>query len=184
MDFRTCWQVSIDTCRSELHLDSVAANPATRFDPSAAETAFTRFEELARVCDPAVTAFAVSQGGLRTMLRGSRASGDSCTPPFPITIETAAAALASCENAAPCLGHGAPPIWRCTPQNAVGGDCFTDLNCLDGLYCPQTDPPNFALTCLQRKPQGSPCGLGNECDSLLCKGGVCADLNQQTAFCL
>jgi hypothetical protein len=55
---------------------------------------------------------------------------------------------------------------------------------MDGLYCPQTDPPNFSLACLQRKAPGSPCGLGNECDSLLCKGGVCAELNQQTAFCL
>jgi hypothetical protein len=183
-DYGTCWQDSFRICRTELYLDTITDNPATGFDPVAAEIAFTQFESLAINCDPGVTWFAASAEGLRTMLRGTRSSGDRCTPPIPIRLETAAGALASCNPSAPCLGHGTPPIWRCTAPSGAGGPCFSDLNCYDGLYCPQTDPAQFDLVCLARKPPGSPCSIGTECESLLCKNFTCAVLDQQTAFCL
>jgi hypothetical protein len=150
----------------------------------AAEAAFAQFESMARACDQGVTAFAASQTGLRTMMRGTRSSGDRCSPPLPIRLDSAAGALASCNPSTPCLGHGTPPTWRCTAPSGAGGPCFTDLNCYDGLYCPQSDPAQFDLVCLQRKPPGSPCSVGTECDSILCKFSTCAVLDRQSAFCL
>ncbi len=182
-----CKTEMMDGCVNEAYLNAIAANAITAFSPDAAAAAFTQFEMMASQCDPSIAAWGSSVTGLRGILLGTKAPGDSCKPPtLQLTNPAAAAAaLASCTDLAThaCLPTGLATAWTCAPKNSAGGACFTDINCQDGLYCPNPDA-GFSATCAARKAEGAGCGLPKECASLFCKGGKCVAQEQQAAYCL
>ena len=161
-----CKTEMMDGCVNDAYLDSIAANPITDFDSDAAETAFTQFEMMASLCDPSIAAWGSSVTGLRGILRGTKAPGTSCKPPALQIANpaAAAAALASCTNldTHACMPTGLATDWTCDPKNGAGGACFTDVNCQDGLYCPNPNA-DFGATCAARKAEGASCSLPNEC---------------------
>ncbi|MDH5672009.1 MAG: hypothetical protein OEZ06_07645 [Myxococcales bacterium] len=188
-DRATCETVMADGCVNELFLDSVTASPVTGFDAGAASVAFTELERMASECDPGIAAFGGSASGLMGMFTGTIEAGGNCEPdggPLGLPSEpAAAAALASCTDiqSQACLPR--LTSWSCEPRGQAGTKCFSDLNCVDGLYCPN---PTFAVTtnatCTPRRPVGQACSTPNECESLFCKGGACVAADAQAAYCL
>jgi hypothetical protein len=174
-------------CTNDVFLDAVTANPITDFDPAKAAAAFTQLEALASQCDPMIAEFGASATGLMSMLPGTIDSGRSCSP-TGLDKASAAASLAACSDptTTACLPTSTL-IWTCRPRGAAGSQCFSDLNCQEGLHC-----PNPALAagefgtadCAPRKAEGSPCTLPNECTSFACKGGVCEAPSASAAYCL
>jgi hypothetical protein len=186
-DRTACEADMFNGCMGELYLDAMSLNSITGFDAAAASTAFGEIERMASTCDVSVAAYGVSPNGLMGMFRGSVSDGSSCSPGIRAASDQAlaAAALASCSNitTTACLPTSALS-WSCKPRGDVGAECFTDLNCLDGLHCPNPDFDIGAATCAPRKAVGSPCQLPNECESLFCKGGTCVTADAQAAYCL
>lgn len=187
MDFTQCQQALRFSCEREGLIDQIAADPRTGFSPQKAEAAFGQLEALAVACDPSVSRWVVSPEGLMAMFEGTLSVGANCRPPLA-SRDRAAAYLAACagpqQNA--CLPRSALS-WRCTERGGVGSDCLTDLNCQDGLYCPQDDYLNPEIgrsVCSARLADGAPCRAANECTSLVCIGGSCVEANSQTAFCI
>ena len=185
-----CKQTMKQGCINSLYLDAITADARAGYDTNGAEAIFTEFERLASTCDQSVTAWGASLQGLRGLAKGTLRSGVSCMPPLAqISNRTVAAPyLAACLNADTTACYPTATTWTCSPRGNANSRCFADTNCNDpgppGLYC---DNPKFLVTgstCKQRKPDGSPCALLNECASLLCKQSQCAPLNQQNAFCL
>jgi hypothetical protein len=122
-----------------------------------------------------------------SMLRGTLDSGRSCSPDG-FDKAAAAASLAACKDAATtaCLPTSTL-IWTCTARGAAGSKCFSDLNCQDGLHCPNPSlvSGEFGTAeCAPRKADGSPCELHNECTSLSCEGGTCLAATVTAAYCL
>lgn len=186
-DRATCEAQMLAGCMGELYLDAMTSNPITGFDPEAASGAFAEIERMASACDTAVASYGASPNGLMGMFRGSVDSGSSCSPGLAAAsdMSRAAASLASCADISTtaCL-----PVstlsWSCEPRGQVGAECFTDLNCVDGLHCPNPEFDIGAATCQERKALGSPCQLPNECESLFCKAGSCVEASAQAAYCL
>jgi hypothetical protein len=183
-DYGTCKAVMLEGCMTELMADDIAAQPIAGFDPVAAEAAFTEIERLASICDASIASFGESLMGLRGIFKGTLEADASCTPLNPLNRAAAGASLAACMNAATtaCLPRGLS--WRCSPRADVGGNCFSDANCIDGLFCDNPDFEVSGSTCMVRKAPGTPCVAPNECTSLACKGGSCAEPGVQAAYCL
>ncbi len=187
-DFNACKQGMMEYCREHLRLDVISSDASTGFDPVFAEQVFSQYEQMASRCDVNVVFWGTSFDGLRGIIKGTIEPGRPCTPrsEWGETLDEAgAAALASCKDPVnTACSHPAILLWTCSPRVGVGGNCITDLNCLDGLYC---DNPNLLLlgaVCKQRKNLGSACTLPNECQSLICRGGKCVEVNQQNVYCL
>lgn len=184
-DFAACKAEMQEGCEDNLMLDPIAGAPQAAFDQAHAAMAYEQIERLASECDPSVAAFGESIAGLRGLFAGTLNADASCLPLNPTFREEVAKSLASCldpeHNA--CLPMSVIN-WRCTPRAGVGGHCFTDVNCTDGLFC---NNPTFNIagsSCAERKDIGAGCMLPNECKSLFCKGGQCVEATSQTAYCL
>ena len=184
-DFAACKTVMQNGCEDQLMFDAIATSDKADFNEAHAMLAYGEIERLASQCDPSVANFGQSVDGLRGMFKGTVAPGGSCTTFNVAFREEAAKALASCLDPAnnSCLPES-PLLWNCRPRAAAGGSCFTDVNCLDNLYCPNADFEIGAATCTARKPIGARCELPNECESLFCKGGQCVEATAQAAYCL
>ncbi len=184
-DVATCEVGMRDVCINTLHFDAVTANPITAFSAERATTVFTTLEDLASRCDPTIAAYGGSPEGLPSMLFGTIAQGDSCSPGITTDKQRWAAALASCTNieTTACLPHSEFQS-RCEARTAIGGLCFTDLNCHTGLYCPNPDFRFGETYCETRKAIGAPCQTANECATLFCKSGACVEGDRQAAYCL
>jgi hypothetical protein len=184
-DFNACKQEMQNGCEDQLMFDAIASSEKAAFSAEHAKLAYGEIERLASECDPSVAEFGQSVDGLRGMFKGTVGPNGSCTT-FNLTRrDEVAKALASCLDPAnnSCLPESAIG-WSCAPRAAAGGNCFTDVNCQEGLYCPN---PNFDIagaTCTARKAVDAPCSLPNECESLFCKGGKCVDATTQAAYCL
>lgn len=194
-DYMTCKNIMQEGCIKELLLDAVSLNPRSGFDADHAATAFAQFEEMASRCDPAITSWGANREGLSGMLKGTVNPGGECKPPMaamPLAAE-AAASLVSCKSAAThaCMpaDYTIAPIpramWRCDPRTGNGGDCYSDANCQDGLFC---DNPDFekvlTAACKPKLAVGASCDQARKCQTLICKGGACVAANEQTAYCL
>jgi hypothetical protein len=184
-DFNACKEQMQDGCEDSLMFDALAESEKTGFDPGHARAAYEEIERLASECDPSVARFGGSIEGLRGIFKGTVAAGGSCTTINVTRRDEVAKALASCTEPAAnaCLPNGVL-LWTCTARAATGGACFTDVNCNDGLYCPNPDFDVAGSTCRDRKPVGEPCTTPNECATLFCKGGQCVDETVQAAYCL
>jgi len=164
--------------------EDVAGDDAAGFDAAQAQIVFTEIERLASQCDPSIATFGESYEGLRSIFAGTVGAGGNCRPSNPLNMTMQAGALASCSDYAQQACMPSLSAWTCTPHAAVGGHCFTDVNCQLGLWC---DNPNFSLSgsdCRQRKGVGMSCELDNECGSLFCRGGACVNADAQAAYCL
>ncbi len=183
-----CYASMLNVCTTQLHLDEIAARSNAGFSTDAAKLAFDTFDTYASQCDTHVATWGISVAGLRGILLGTIAANGNCAPPgFTVTDPVAdGAALASCKDLTThaCLPGSLGLSWKCQPKSDVNGQCFTDVNCKDGLYC---DNPQLSLSshpCLTRKEVGAACVGPNECKSLYCKHSVCVTADQQAAYCL
>jgi len=184
-DFAACKAAMQDGCTDEAMLDAIASAEKTGFDPAHTKLAYEEIERMASVCDPQVAIFGASLEGLRGIFKGTLAPGASCTTVNVTRRDEVAKALASCSDPASsaCM-PGTPLFWTCDPRGGAGSRCFTDVNCIDGLFC---DNPTFDIagsTCMQRKDIGAACELPNECATFFCKDGQCAEATKQAAYCL
>jgi hypothetical protein len=183
-DFAACKQKQMSDCDTMAMVDDIASDASTMFDAAQARVVFTELERLASTCDPGISPFGESFGGLRSMFGGTVGEGGDCAPQNPLNKAMAGAALASCtgHETQACL----PSLsdWVCTPHAAAGGKCFSDVNCNLGLYCPNASFSLRGSTCTARKADGAECELPNECTSLYCKGGMCVPASAQAAYCL
>jgi hypothetical protein len=174
------------TCTDNLFLDRMAGDPITGFDMAAAERAYTQLEEKAAQCDDTVAIWGGSPEGLRGILKGTVAPEAECTAPPEAIIDPpkVAAHLASCAQIAthaclPAQEEGGP--WSCEARSTAGGPCFSDNNCVDGLYCNTANPMG---ACTERLADGTACTNPTSCKSLYCKKGSCVPADQQSAYCL
>ena len=184
-DFNACKEAQLNGCEDGFMFDALAESEKTGFDPAHARAAYEEFERRASECDPTVAKWGATLESFRGMFKGTVAAGGSCTTINVTRREEVAKALASCTDpgANACLPNGVL-IWMCAPRAGAGGPCFTDVNCIDGLHCPN---PNFDVagsTCRDRKAVGEQCAAPNECATLICKGGQCVDEGVQAAYCL
>jgi hypothetical protein len=181
--FDQCKQVQLNGCVNDVYLDAITANSITAYSIDQAEAAFTTFEQMAARCDPTVATWAA--GAMRGIMQGTINPGGSCKPPSTLDRPVVAAHLAACRegNTTACRPVNLSQ-WTCESRAQVGGPCFTDLNCVDGLYCDNPQLRPTGATCKQRKADQSGCAAGNECMSLLCKGGVCVPATVGAAYCL
>lgn len=180
-----CKQDLVTTCSTMLMLDKIAAHENTAFDAAAAEKAFTELEERASKCDPSVAQWGGSQDGLRGILKGTVEPKASCMPPATVDPVVVGAALASCAEPETyaCMYKTLLDPWTCEPRSSEGGQCVTDNNCVDGLYC-VVQTPGIAGACKPRKEVGESCVAPTECASLFCKKSKCVAADQQSAYCL
>ncbi len=186
-DKATCETAMRDGCTSKLYLDTIAMNKVSGFDAAKAGEAFNQLEMLASKCDTSIASFGASPSGLHAMLQGTVAPSMSCDQPrLNIDPAIAAAALASCTSSdtTSCLPASALSGWTCAARGDAGAKCFTDLNCKDGLYCPNPKLLFGVAMCAARKAIGTACAAANECESLFCKGAMCVTPSAQAAYCL
>jgi hypothetical protein len=190
--FEDCYRAQMSEC-GRVYLDQVSQDPITGYSVDAASEAFTEFERLAMQCDPQIALWSISPGGLRGITLGTVAPGAACTPANVTDFQKVAAHVVSCLEASTyaCLPTGLtglPPLepWICSPHSGLDGPCFTDLNCVEGLYCNNNldNPVPVGSQCKQRKASGGSCTFPNECQSLTCRSGSCVDATTRTAYCL
>jgi hypothetical protein len=169
---------------SEAYLDAISDNEITAFNEEVAAVTFAEVERLASICDPSIVPFSISRDGFMAMFRGTAAAGASCFP-SGTNQAVAAAKLASCADIATtaCLPTSLLS-WRCAERGGAGAPCFTDINCVDGLFCPNDKLEIGKSSCEARKSIGASCRWGNECESLFCEAGACVPPSQRNAYCL
>jgi hypothetical protein len=189
--FDTCKRDMLSDCTMNGHLDEVAQNQIAGFSATHASAAFTKLEELSAACDPSMTLWAIAPDGLRGILQGTVAPMGSCKPTGFPSVVGYGASLASCKQPAThaCLFTGdgptaAPTTATCAARSGVGATCFVDTNCMDGLYCANTQMKYSSGKCAAGKAAGMACTTAAECASQACKSGSCVPTTSQTAYCL
>lgn len=186
--FEDCKQTMKRGCVDTLLLDTLTANAITGYDRELAVDVFTEYERRARACDVGVAAWGASPEGFRALTRGTIVPGMACKPNGLDIIgqtPTAAAHLFACRSPETHACFPTVGDWTCRAHSGENGECFVDTNCLDGLYCTNSETRQLTGgTCQVRKADGAPCHLPSECDSLACKSGTCAPTTQQNVFCL
>jgi len=184
-DHAACKTAMRKVCEDELNLDEIAADSISGYNEYKAAAAFAAFESLVDDCVLDVVDWAISVDGFLGVVEGTREQGDDCAPPdlAAATVADVGAALVSCRNGASVACLPTASGWTCQPRGEVGGQCFTDANCKDGLYCVK-DLFGYDGVCAERKPEDAPCTAKNECQSYVCNQGVCAPVDRQAAYCL
>jgi len=114
-DRAACEAAQDDLCTMQIHLDAMSQNKIAGFDAGLAATALNHFEQLAAQCDASISAFAEAADGLLSMMKGTVAAGDSCSPGVTLDAEAVAASLVSCKNVAKTA---------CLPQDALRDQGF------------------------------------------------------------
>jgi len=185
MDVAACMSELLGGCSD---LEAVAAEEIVGFDRAAVRAALDELERRAGACDPALASWAITAEGFASSFTGTRGEGEDCTPEGGAgtsDVNAVGAALASCSNVETTACLPTETTWTCKPRAAAGGACFTDLNCVDGLFCDKTDAQTaYDGVCAARKGAGSECFDANECTSFVCKDDVCAaDNDAQAVYC-
>jgi hypothetical protein len=191
-DYAACKQEMLTGCTTGTMLDAIAAQSITAFDAAQARVVLDKLEGYAGKCDPEFVPYSDSYQGLRSIFNGTVAPGGSCKAANSLDQTSVAAALASCMN---IQGYACLPAlvgdWTCAPLAAVGGKCFTDVNCMPKIFCNNPNLDLAGATCVARKPMGASCEHSVECESLLCRlpmptstAKVCVAQTQQTVYCL
>jgi hypothetical protein len=185
-DRDACVQALQASCEDQLHLDEVASNPVSGYDGEDAQRKLEQLEQLVASCDPSVARWELSVGGLRGVFAGTLAQGQSCKPGDVLTADraTLAAAVVACSDAEhiACLPATLLGDWTCAPKQPAGAGCLTDENCESGDYCDNPDASPLG-TCAATLPLMAACTGASQCESSACVGGVCAELNAQSAYC-
>jgi hypothetical protein len=179
-----CKQAMMNSCAP--YMDGWTLNPVLGYDMDRAEAAFAEFEKRASSCDTSIMPWALSNAGFRTVARGTVEPGSSCFSydgGGAIYLD-AIAMFGSCtEPGAYACMYDTPTNWNCAPRSDVGGKCFLDINCLDGLYC---EAMGSLSTCLPRKPNGATCSNLLMCESMHCDTtvGLCVPATLESVYCL
>jgi hypothetical protein len=188
--YDSCKQAMFDGCSKRLRLDDIAMREEVGFDAEAARAAFEGFEKLAEKCDPTIAEWGSSLEGLPSMLKGTVAPDGNCAPRGALSnVAVFGAALSSCKNPEThaCQPRDTQlsgmPDWTCDERSKDGGECFTDANCADGLFCDNPDR-QVGASCKPRKAVGEACLQASACESLACKAGKCAEVSVEAAYCL
>jgi hypothetical protein len=179
-----CKQAAMNGCTS--YLDPWSANPALAYDIDRAEAAFGEFEKRASACETGIVPWVISNAGFRGVARGTIEPGSSCftfEAGAPITTD-AIALLGSCAGpeSYSCM-YDPPSRWMCAPRSDIGGPCFTDINCMDGLYCVTL---GSLSKCAPRMPNGATCSSPLACESMNCDYTVsrCVPATLESVYCL
>lgn len=94
----------------------------------------------------------------REIIKGRRSSGESCTRDY------------ECGSLF-CRKTPQVDVGQCTPKGTAGSPCALNVaSCVDGLICLE---PGTGPICTVRKPEGTACGRGRECESGQCTDSVC-----------
>jgi hypothetical protein len=149
-------------------------------------TTFTELETRSANCDLGIPGWSLTAAGIRGILKGTRAPGESCKPDTAQLGDKAAqaAALLSCTNSdvSACLPKSLLTTWTCSPKNAAGGGCATPENCDSGTYC-QVPAGGSLGKCAPSVPVQGACTSGVECSSYFCSAGRCVAPDSQLVFC-
>lgn len=182
-DFAACKDAAVGSCSADLLFDQIAMQASAGFDAGNAHRVFDEIERLASKCDPSIAAFGISQEGLRSMFLGTVDPGGSCRPSNLLSKPQQGAALAACKMSESDACLPSVTTWTCVPRGGAGTACFTDINCLDGLYCPNPEFDPAGANCVQRKTDGASCSADNECESLFCVNRSCVAATKDVAYC-
>jgi hypothetical protein len=189
--FEACKREMLTDCTMNAHLDEVAQNRIAGFSTANAAAAFTKLEQLSAACDPSVAVWAIAPDGLRGIFQGTVDPMRDCKPTGFPSVVGYGASLASCKQPAThaCLFTGdgptaAPTTATCAARAAAGATCFVDTNCVDGLYCANSQMKYSSGKCTAGKAAGASCATAVECKSQACKSGSCVEATSQTAYCL
>lgn len=181
-----CVSDLIQSCEQDAYLDQIALSPLSGFDASAAELAFTEFEERTMRCDPSIAAWGLSDQGLRGAFRGTLGLNSGCSPVGGVTGDrgVVAASLSACLHAEglACLPQSLLGAWTCAPKQALGKSCLTDDNCETSAACNNFSQAALG-SCVARLPLEAACAYSNECESLYCDGQSCAVADVQVVYC-
>lgn len=187
--FESCKTTMKQGC-TEVFTDEIMVNPIANYDRARAAEVFTEFERLSRLCDSNVATWVASNDGFRAFTRGTVAPDGDCEAPTRLLLPPgpgaeAAAFLFACTNPETHACLPTSSDWKCQARGTEGSACFIDTNCVDGLFCTNTEEQAIGGgACNARKPEGAPCSFGAECLSFVCKSAACAPLTQQTIYCL
>lgn len=180
-----CISSQRSVCETDGALMQIGSDPDAAYSIDSAEIVFNEFERLAGLCDPGIAAWGVSSSGLINMFRGTKGQNASCQPANATDFGAGFSCLVdnglTCVPGIPETDFTPPAGWTCKPRSGSGGNCFSDINCNDGLRC---EVPETLSNCVARKTAGESCGAPNDCVSLLCEGGLCAEPNIPDAYCL
>jgi hypothetical protein len=174
-------------CEDNAMVARLARDTKTGFSSDATETVFNEFERRTGLCDVDVAVFGVSSEGLRNIFQGTKTANAACDPMSATDFGAGISCRIDNGNDLACVpgfpgtDFTPPTRWTCKDRQGVGGPCFSDLNCTDGLFCLV---PETLSQCAMRKAPGQSCAAPNECLSLLCEGSVCVETNVEDVYCL
>jgi hypothetical protein len=161
-------------CQQDLH--PVFSDPRTGYSAEKASEVLQDGRALIDACDPDIARWYVYD--LITVMRGTAAQGQNCTPdPSP---QEDPAAFFSCErdDGQVCRPDNLT-TWKCQGISAEDGQCAVLYHCQRGLYC-----TGLSGSCQPQKQLGEPCSKNEECASLLCTdAGECAEYDEN-AYCI
>lgn len=181
---RDCLNRQQELCQEQLLADRVSMEKTAGFDPDLAEQAFNDLEAMSRNCDPDITPFETAPDGFGQLFQGSVNPGGNCEPADANMLAMVHAALAACKDPINNACLPSDNMWRCQPRGEQpAAPCFTDNNCVAGLYCDNPDPTTADGKCHNRTANGEACEKDHECVSLACWDDVCTPRNSQTAYC-
>lgn len=168
-------------CNDVFKVAIVGTDSRTGYSVDLAQQALDTFESKVAQCALDAQSWGASADGFLTMFAGTRGSGQSCQP----TSETDFAAGLSCTTGLTCAPSmkivNVPTGWACRPRAVEGGKCFADINCVDGMRCIEI---NTLSTCAPTLALTMSCSRPTECQSLVCRQGLCADVTQDNVYCL
>lgn len=173
------------TCEINFKVAQIGADPEAGYSIDRAEDAFDNFELLTSTCDTNVVAWGTSADGFRQMMQGTKANNSLCQPTGASDVGAAFSCLVAsgltCVPGGEEPSTGTPLLWSCKARSGVGGKCYTDFNCIDGLRC--AEPETFS-ECTNRKALNETCTYPLECESLFCEGNLCVAPSVEAAYCL
>jgi Dickkopf N-terminal cysteine-rich region len=185
-DQDACVQALQASCEQQLQLDEIAKNPISGYDADDADRKFDALQQLIATCDVSVARWTLSPSGLRGMLHGTLAQGQSCKPADVVTADraTLAAAVVACSDAehVACLPASLLGEWTCASKQDDGASCLTDENCGSASHCdnPEQNPLG---TCAPALPLMAACTSASQCASSACVEQRCVELDVQSAYC-
>jgi hypothetical protein len=168
----------------ETSLTPIFTDSRTGYSSARARERIDDLLAMTAACDPAAAAWTVTRAGLLGVMEGTVALDGNCSPAYSGDLAPGMVCLAPQS----CLLEQVVMTFEgtCGAARGLGGDCFTDLECQDGLYC---EPPNNWFggggSCTARLANGGSCGDNDTaCLSWSCEAGLCAVATANSTYCL
>lgn len=177
--------VEVDPCVTDLtrkcsdRLGGILLDPRTGYDARVAAEVSVEGRGYTSSCDSSLASWAGDRTGLLRVLRGTVEPGGECTPEGWLDF----AAAYSCEDLGQGCVSGAAGRSYCVDLGREGDTCRTNDDCLGAFYCEGFMPFVSEGTCMPELPNGAACDESTDCQSLVCEGGMCRPLNQESLYC-